>query len=102
VTLHGCDKHLIGKTQMASVEAADVHAGPLHEVEGLGQHVAGVEPLAAHTGGALVEAGHDPRATLILRDDDLLFQHVTHIVVGFVDDDRRAEHAVALRHLAGT
>ncbi len=76
------------------------HAGPLRQIDDLGEHVAGVGPLAAQRGGVRVETLDDEPPPLVLRDDDLLLGQVALVVTGGVDDDGRAEDAVPLRDVA--
>ena len=83
VALHGRDEHLVGQAQVALVEGAAGDARPLGEVDGLGEHVARVRPLAAELGGARVEALDDAAARRsCLRDDDLLLLEQALVVAG--------------------
>ncbi len=99
VALHGRDEHGVGQAQVTFVDAPALHTRPLDQEEVLGEHVAGVGPLAAQLLGARVQTLGDEAPALVLRDHDLVLDQVPLVVLGLADDDRRSQHAVALAHI---
>ena len=78
-----------------------MHAGPLGQVDVLFEHAGRVGPAAAELGRGRVEALDDEAAALVVVDDHVLLAQVALVVARLVDDQRPAEHAMALGDVAG-
>jgi len=85
---------------MPLVETAAGDAGPLRQIDRLGEHVAGIGPRAAGLTSRSVEPGDDAPPALVLVDDDALLGEMPLVLGGAVDDHRRAEDAMSVARLA--
>ncbi len=96
VRLHGGDQHLAGQAQVAFVETARVHTGPLGKVDVLLEHAGRVGPAAAKLGGRRIEPLDDQAPALVVVGDHVLLAQVALVVARLIDDHRPAEHAMTL------
>ncbi len=94
VALHRRHEHGVGQAQVTLAEGAARDRWPLREIHGLGEHVAGVRPLAAHLGGGGVQPLDDEPSPLLMGDDHALLREALLVVLRGVHDGRSAQHAV--------